>query len=236
MSELLSLAVTAVENEDFAETRPFLRVVDEITVVRPVPLRKRAVDLIVCTLGFLAFAIPMLIIAALVKCTSRGPVLFTQPRVGADGILFPVKKFRTMRDGTHAEVLSDHSLHALYRANDFKLPSGDPRITTVGRFLRKTSLDELPQLFNVLTGDMSIVGVRPLVPAEVAQRPMHDQLLYRSMQPGMTGLWQIEGRSTVRDADRLLLDRDYLEQWTLRRDLAIIARTPFAVLRVHHTQ
>ncbi len=123
MSELLSLAVTAVEQQGLGDERPQLWAIGELAPAPRVAASKRAVDLLVATLGLVAFAIPMLVIAVAVKCTSRGPVLFTQQRVGEGGALFAVKKFRTMRDGTHAEVLADDRLHAAYRDNDYKLPA-----------------------------------------------------------------------------------------------------------------
>jgi lipopolysaccharide/colanic/teichoic acid biosynthesis glycosyltransferase len=161
-------------------------------------------------------------------------VIFKQARVGRNGELFEVYKFRTMRNGTHREVLDDAAARKAYRDNDFKLRPDDPRITAIGRLLRKTSLDELPQLVNVLRGNMSIVGVRPLLEEEVALRPDYDQQLYRTMRPGMTGLWQVEGRSTVQKEDRLHLDRRYIEDWSVLGDIKILARTPYALLRIHH--
>ena len=195
---------------------------------------QRAFDVTLAALGCLLFAIPVVVLALGVKLTSRGPVLFVQRRDGHGGDPFDVYKFRTMRDGTHREVLDDEAARQAYHDNDFKLPPDDPRITAIGRLLRKTSLDELPQLVNVLRGEMSIVGVRPLLAEEVAMRPAYDQALYRTKRPGMTGLWQVEGRSTVQKIDRLHLDRRYLEEWSVWGDVKIAARTPFAVLRISH--
>jgi lipopolysaccharide/colanic/teichoic acid biosynthesis glycosyltransferase len=181
--------------------------------------------------GLLAVFSPVILAAAvLVKVTTPGPVIFRQKRVGQSGALFEVLKLRTMVDGTHERVLADPELRQQYEANDFKLPEDDPRITKVGRFLRKTSLDELPQLVNVLRNEMSLVGVRPLLPAELARRPSNDQRLYAQHLPGMTGLWQVEGRATVTDDERLSLDRRYLADWSVRQNLLILLRTPHAVL------
>jgi len=195
---------------------------------------QRVLDVVVATVAALLLIVPALIIALLVKTTSKGPVLFRQERVGVGGKLFNVWKFRTMADGTHAEVLADDELSQAYRDNDFKLSPNDPRITRIGRILRSTSLDEVPKLVNVLAGHMSIVGIRPLLAEELALRPVYDQDLYRRMRPGMTGLWQVEGRSTVQNADRLHLDRRYLEDWSVLDDVKIILRTPLALLRVAH--
>lgn len=195
---------------------------------------QRLFDLVTALVGVVVFLVPALLIAVVVKCTNSGPVLFTQRRVGRGGREFTVYKFRTMRQGTHQEILADERARQAYRDNDFKLPPDDPRITGIGRLLRKTSLDELPQLINVIQGKMSIVGVRPLLAEEVAIRPAYDQALYRCMRPGMTGLWQVEGRSTVRSTDRLQLDRTYLENWSVWGDIKIAIRTPFALLRIGH--
>ena len=195
---------------------------------------QRIFDVSTATVGLVLFVLPALFIAMSVKTTSSGPVLFKQQRVGRNGELFTVVKFRTMRDGTHREVLDNEAERQAYRNNDFKLRPDDPRITGIGRVLRKTSLDELPQLFNVLAGDMSIVGIRPLLNEELALRPAYDQQLYRSMRPGLTGLWQVEGRSTVQKGDRLHLDRRHVETWSVWGDVKLAARTPLALLRTGH--
>jgi len=195
---------------------------------------KRALDVVAAVVCLVLFSPLLLVIAIAIKLTSPGAVLFRQQRVGIGGELFEVKKFRTMFDGSHDMVLSDELLNARYRANDFKLPPDHPCITRVGSVLRRTSLDELPQFFNVLIGEMSLVGVRPLLAEEVALRPDDDQALYCTAPPGITGLWQVEGRSTVQKDDRLQLDRMYLEQRSLWRDIKILARTPAALLRTSH--
>jgi lipopolysaccharide/colanic/teichoic acid biosynthesis glycosyltransferase len=195
---------------------------------------KRAIDVAIGTVGLVLAAPLLLALSMLIALTSRGPVLYRQQRIGRDGRAFALVKFRTMRHGTHDEVLSDPALRAAYEANGWKLPPDDPRITRLGRWLRRTSLDELPQLWNVVVGHMSLVGIRPLLADELARRPESDQQLYRTMRPGMTGLWQVEGRSSLDDVDRLALDRAYVEHWSLRRDLVLLARTPAALLRLSH--
>jgi lipopolysaccharide/colanic/teichoic acid biosynthesis glycosyltransferase len=179
--------------------------------------------------------VPSLIIIFLVVVTSRGPILFTQKRVGKNGRTFNVLKFRTMQAGTHTAIITDDAELARYQDNGFKVQPDDPRITSVGRVLRKSSLDEIPQLVNVFWGDMSIVGIRPLLPEELALRSERDQMLYRMLRPGMTGLWQVEGRSHVEQVDRVGLDRTYIESWSLGSDLWIMLRTPFALLKVGNT-
>jgi exopolysaccharide production protein ExoY len=126
---------------------------------------------------------------------------------------------------------SDPELHAEYVRNGFKLPDGqDPRITPLGRILRRTSLDELPQLWNVLRGEMSLVGPRPIVPAEIRHYDEDGQMLLL-LQPGITGLWQVSGRSNLAYPERTDLELEYVERWTLGRDLRILAATVPAVLQ-----
>jgi lipopolysaccharide/colanic/teichoic acid biosynthesis glycosyltransferase len=197
---------------------------------------KRACDVVGSALLLIALLPVMAAVAASVALTSRGPVLFRHQRVGLGGKSFELLKFRTMRAGTHEEVLADEASRAEYIANDFKLRRDDPRITAVGRWLRKTSLDELPQLVNVLRGEMALVGIRPLVPSELALRPSDDRARYVSLRPGITGLWQVLGRSTIGSVNRLELDRAYVDNWSLANDVRILVRTPSAVVRTRHTQ
>lgn len=196
---------------------------------------RRFGDVVIAGVTLVVAAVPMLLIAAAIKVTSRGPVLFRQDRVGREATMFRVAKFRTMTDGTHADVMASEEDRRRYIENDFKLDANDQRITKLGRLLRKTSLDELPQLFNVIKGEMSIVGIRPLVPIELGLRPDYDQELYRSLRPGLTGLWQVEGRSTVAQEERLELDRRYVETWSPWNDAKILLRTPLALVKIGHT-
>jgi exopolysaccharide biosynthesis polyprenyl glycosylphosphotransferase len=200
---------------------------------------KRVSDIVIAVLA-LAFLLPLwLIVALLIKWNSPGPIFFKQERVGMDGRIFLVYKFRTMH------VDSDHTIHEEYQrvfiaglaeANlgdaerpAYKLPA-DPRITRVGRWLRRTSLDEVPQLFNVLLGDMSVVGPRPPIPYEVeAYELAHRKRL--DMKPGLTGLWQVSGRNRLPFEEMVRLDLFYIENWSLLLDLKIILRTVLVVLR-----
>jgi lipopolysaccharide/colanic/teichoic acid biosynthesis glycosyltransferase len=194
---------------------------------------KRGLDLVV-VVALVPVAIPlMLVIAALIKWKSPGPVLFRQERVGRQGELFGMLKFRTMYVDATERLCADPELHAAYVANDYKLPADqDPRIAPFGRFLRRTSLDELPQLFNVLRGDMSLVGPRPIVPGELV---CYGNLAgwYLSVRPGLTGRWQCNGRSTVRYPERAELDAEYVATWSLRQDARILLKTIPSVLRRH---
>lgn len=191
---------------------------------------KRTLDVTV-TLVLLLVTVPIwLIVAVAVRATSRGPVFFRQERVGRNGRSFTVLKFRSMCRDAEAHLL-DHALYANYVASGFKLHvTEDRRVTSVGRILRSTSLDELPQLLNVLRGDMSLVGPRPVVQAQLDS---YGELAhcYLSVHPGITGLWQVSGRSDVRFPERAHLDREYFHSRSLAVDLAILARTPAAVLR-----
>ena len=166
---------------------------------------------------------PLLIgIAIAVRLTSPGPVLYRQRRIGLRGKPFTMLKFRTMRAGTDRDV---EALRAAHRVDDvmFKLRD-DPRITRVGRWLRRFSLDELPQLFNVIKGDMSLVGPRPPLPEEVARyEDWHFDRL--EVPPGITGLWQISGRADLTFDECVQLDVFYIENWSLTYELFILGKT-----------
>jgi lipopolysaccharide/colanic/teichoic acid biosynthesis glycosyltransferase len=158
-------------------------------------------------------------------------VLFRQQRIGRDGRPFQMLKFRTMYVGAGERLHAEPELYATYVQNDFKVPAADdPRIIPGGRVLRTTSLDELPQLFNVLTGSMSLVGPRPVVRGELE---CYGQLAwaYLDAKPGITGRWQTDGRSGVRYPERARLDAEYLDSWTLRGDVVLLLRTVPRVLR-----
>ena len=208
---------------------------------RPLLIMKRAIDMIGGTL-LLALCAPFcLIIAIAIKCTSRGPVLFRQQRVGQYGEQFTFLKFRSMY------VNNDHSVHKEYVtkliASDkepgkgngsdgkvYKLTS-DKRITRIGGLLRRTSLDELPQFINVLRGDMSLVGPRPPIPYELAAYQTWHRRRLLEVKPGITGLWQVSARSTV-DFDQMVrLDLRYATTWSPWLDLKILLRTPLAVIK-----
>jgi lipopolysaccharide/colanic/teichoic acid biosynthesis glycosyltransferase len=190
---------------------------------------KRALDVAGSLLILIVLSPFLLLIAALIKIDSPGPVFFRQTRVGRGGELFEMRKFRTMIDGADAHKLS--LLH-MNEAGDglFKIPE-DPRVTRFGRFLRSTSLDELPQLFQVVTGRMSLVGPRPLVLDEDARIHGRDRCRLE-MRPGMTGAWQVAGASQIPIAEMAKLDSDYVADWTLMKDLRLLVGTvPHVLLR-----
>lgn len=192
---------------------------------------KRAIDVVLGTVLLAGSAPFWPLIALLIAVTSEGPVLFRQARVGHRGVPFDIIKFRTMRVGTHDEIMRSDVEFTTYAANGFKLRDDDPRITRVGRFLRRTSLDELPQLINVVRGEMSLVGIRPLIEVELAARSRRDRLAYQAFRPGITGLWQVRGRSSFIGEEREVLDRRYVDDWSIGLDLRLLALTPFAALR-----
>jgi Undecaprenyl-phosphate galactose phosphotransferase WbaP len=192
---------------------------------------KRAVDLCAVLAGTV-FALPLAIaIAVAIKLTSPGPVFYRQTRLGSGGRSFTAWKFRSMVD--HANAALDQCLNtdAALRHEwlQFQKLRDDPRITPVGRFLRHTSLDELPQLWNILRGQMSLVGPRPIVEEETS-RYGDAYALYKKVRPGLTGLWQVSGRNHLSYEERVTLDTYYIRNWSPWLDLYILARTVAAVL------
>lgn len=181
---------------------------------------KRAIDVGAAVVGLAVAGLPMLVVAVLIRCTMGRPVLFRQVRPGKDERLFCVYKFRTMNDA---------------RGPDGALLPDSQRLTRLGRFLRRTSLDELPQLLNVLKGDMSLVGPRPLLERYLPYYTPRERLRFR-VPPGITGLAQISGRNALAWNDRLELDVQYVQRWNLWLDLVILMRTIGKVLRSEGVQ
>lgn len=204
---------------------------------------KRAMDIAGSAVGLVLFAPFFLIIPPLIKLSSAGPVLFRQQRVGLYGKTFTFLKFRTMYADNDPRVHEEYvrSLIAGRAASCASAEGGskkplyklqnDGRITAVGRILRKSSLDELPQFLNVLRGEMSLVGPRPPIPYEVERYDIWHRTRIVEVKPGITGLWQVAGRSTTTFDEMVRLDIQYVREWSLWLDLAILARTPWAVLR-----
>jgi lipopolysaccharide/colanic/teichoic acid biosynthesis glycosyltransferase len=197
---------------------------------RPLTLQralKRALDIFVASMAIVVLAMPMALIALAVVLDSRGSPIIRQRRVKARGELFDMLKFRSMHDGAE-HLLDEYEEQNVHDGPIFKIPE-DPRRTRVGIWLRRTSLDELPNLFNVLMGDMSLVGPRPPLPREVVQ---YDSVQMRrlAVRPGMTGLWQISGRSLLPFDEMVRLDLTYIERWSLWRDVIILIRTLPAVV------
>lgn len=232
----ISVSVTAALT-DVAGPRVHMRPVSGLPLVQidypklvgRKKLLKRGMDVLGSAVLLLLLSPVLLTVAALVKLTSPGPVLFKHQRIGLDGQPFSMLKFRSMVVGADAQLkalleaqgTSDKPLHKI---------DNDPRITPIGRFIRKYSLDELPQLLNVLLGSMSLVGPRPQVESEVAlyEKSHHRRLLVR---PGITGLWQVSGRSDLSWEDSVRLDLYYVENWSLIGDVLLLFRTVKTVLK-----
>lgn len=192
---------------------------------------KRTVDVALSAAALVLLAPLGLALTLAIRWETPGPAIFRQKRLGLGGEPFRLWKFRSMRADAEEVLQADPFLYRRYVENDYKLPpEEDPRVTRVGRFLRETSLDELPQLFNVLLGDMSLVGPRPVVPDEIEHYGA-DARVFLAVKPGLTGHWQVNGRSDVAYPERAQLDIDYINNWSLGKDLAILAGTASAVLR-----
>jgi lipopolysaccharide/colanic/teichoic acid biosynthesis glycosyltransferase len=190
---------------------------------------KRAIDLVVSAVALVLLAPIMGLIAIAVRLGGGGPILFRQTRIGRGGQPFTILKFRTMVIDAEErrEDLLEQSLYPDGRL--FKVER-DPRVTRVGAFLRRTSLDELPQLWNVLRGDMSLVGPRPPIPSEVELYRAHHYARF-DVKPGVTGPWQVSGRNSIRDFDQVIrLETDYIRRWSIGLDISLLARTVPAVL------
>lgn len=218
--DLFQLSLSRLDVDDLGGI-PIIGI-KEVRISRVGRLFKRALDVMVAVLSLLIASPFMLLFALAIKLDSPGPVFFRQTRVGERGKLFTVYKFRSMREGAEEEL---GQLLAFNEASGplFKMKD-DPRRTRVGAFLRITSLDELPQFFNILRGDMSLVGPRPGLPSEVEQyQPWHRQRL--EVQPGLSGLWQVSGRSDLTFDEMCLLDIYYIENWSLALDFVIMLRT-----------
>jgi len=203
-------------------------------------LLKRTMDIVGSALALGCLSPVFLLIALAIKASSRGPVFFRQRRVGQHGVLFVFLKFRSMYVGNDASVHRDYVLK-LIAGNAEREPSNgngegvykltkDARITSVGLFLRRTSLDELPQFFNVLIGEMSLVGPRPPIAYEVDAYDLWHRRRLLEAKPGITGLWQVNGRSRVKFDDMVRLDLRYARTWSPWLDMKILVRTPRAVL------
>lgn len=198
--------------------------------------QKRAIDIGISLAGLILLLPLMLMIAAVVKLTMGGPVIFAQRRVGLNGEMFSCRKFRSMVVDGDA-VLSRHLARNARAAEEWRTTrklSSDPRVTWFGNLMRKSSLDELPQLYNILIGEMSCVGPRPVMADEIDRYGVH-AAAYFSTRPGLTGLWQVSGRSRLSYEERVALDADYVRTWSVWGDVKILAWTVPAVMAVGET-
>jgi exopolysaccharide biosynthesis polyprenyl glycosylphosphotransferase len=191
---------------------------------------KRVLDIAGSIVGLLITAVLSIIIIPLIILDSPGPVFFKQQRVGKNGRTFELYKFRTMSQDAEMRKEELAASNAINGGLMFKIKD-DPRVTRIGKFIRKTSIDELPQFLNVLKGDMSLVGTRPPTIDEVSQYKNH-HLRRISIKPGLTGAWQISGRSTILDFEEVVrLDTEYIDNWSIGLDLKIIIKTIFVVFK-----
>ena len=197
---------------------------------------KKIVDITGSLFALLLFFPIFLIIAAAVKLTSRGPVFFKQERMGLNGEIFTFLKFRSMYTNSDQNRHKDYIKKYIAKGKDganapgvYKL-NNDPRITAIGHFLRKTSLDELPQFINVLKGEMSLVGPRPPIPYECEMYDIWHRRRLLSVKPGITGLWQVTGRSSTTFDEMVRLDLKYINEWSLWLDIKLLLKTPWVIL------
>lgn len=193
---------------------------------RHVPLRKLAFDKLFSSLALLATLPLMIIIAIILFATNGGPIFFSHSRMGKDGKAFNCLKFRTMAADSQTQLQNILTFDPIAREEwrTHHKFTRDPRVTAFGRFLRRTSLDELPQFWNVLRGDMSIVGPRPISADETRAYGEHF-VTYITVRPGITGVWQTSGRSNTSFSQRVVMDVDYIKNWSLRRDINLTWQT-----------
>jgi len=197
---------------------------------------KRALDVAIAVTSLVLLAPLMLLVAAAIRMSMGAPVFYAHPRVGENGQAFACLKFRTMVNDA-AAVLDRHLASCPESADEWRQTRKllrDPRVTALGNMLRRSSIDELPQLINVLKGDMSCVGPRPVVEDELAPYGVYAND-YLSVRPGLTGIWQISGRNTLSYASRVKLDALYVRRWSMKLDLVILMRTIPALLRFEDT-
>ena len=214
---------------DLRERRPDVPAIEGLLAAHPWQLAlKRAIDLVGSVVGLLVLS-PLLLVAAIaVKASSPGPVFYVSERVGRDGRPFRMMKFRSMAHGAHDSRATHHHLNIHDSGPVFKIRD-DPRVTSVGRFMRRCSLDELPQLWNVLRGHMSLVGPRPPLPEEFALYGPREQRRLE-VKPGITCIWQVSGRSDLDFDTWVDMDLAYIDTWSLRLDARLLGRTVAAVL------
>lgn len=202
---------------------------------------KRAIDITSSLLFLFLFSPLLLAISVLIKITSPGPAIFTQDRVGFKNSQFKMYKFRSMYSGDNDKFLREKhpDLWEKYKKSDWKLPANeDPRITTIGKFIRATSIDETPQFINVLLGEMSLVGPRAYRDEELKEysqkypNAQENIAIIRTAKPGITGLWQVSGRNKLNFEQRAELDAHYIKNRSFRQELLILLKTPFVMLSI----
>lgn len=192
---------------------------------------KRFIDITVALFLLVLFFVPGLLIAAAIRATSKGPIFYREQRVGRFGKIFKIWKFRSMRTNSDHKLQVTNIDSGASVLDEWRMQKGghDPRVTRIGRFIRKWSLDEVPQLINVLRGEMSLIGPRPIVESE-AKFYGDLYVYYLAALPGLSGLWQVSGRSQIGYKERSELDAHYVTSWSVKTDVAIFFRTFSAVL------
>ena len=194
------------------------------------PVWKRLFDIVFSSFALVITAPVMIIIALTILITDGAPITFKQDRIGKNGELFSIIKFRSMCKNATEILQKNPEIYKKYIENNYKLPEGeDPRITKVGMFLRKVSFDELPQFWNVLKGDMSVVGPRPIVKTELEEYGTHKQS-FLVMKPGMTGIWQVGGRSDIGYPERVNIELSYIQKQGLLFDMEIVLQTIYSMI------
>ncbi|HFU4059848.1 TPA: sugar transferase [Streptococcus suis] len=197
---------------------------------------KRFFDILIGLFGTILIFLPSLIIIAIFYQfgKNKGPIFFRQDRLGKDGKTFKIIKFRSMVVDAEKVLLEDKELYEKYVANSYKLlPEEDPRLTTIGGFIRRTSIDEFPQFVNVLLGDMSFIGPRPILDNELQEYTPDQQVKFLSVKPGVTGWWQVSGRSEVFYPERCELELYYVDNYSLAMDFKIVMMTFSKVITGH---
>ncbi|HFU4000749.1 TPA: sugar transferase [Streptococcus suis] len=200
---------------------------------------KRFFDILIGLFGTVFIFFPSLLIISIFYQfgKNKGPVFFRQERVGKDGSIFKIIKFRSMVVDAEKVLLEDKELYDKYIANSYKLlPKEDPRLTSIGAFIRRTSIDEFPQFINVLLGDMSFIGPRPILNSELQEYTIAQQEKFLSVKPGITGLWQVSGRSEVFYPERCELELYYVDHYSLEMDCKILLMTIVKVITGHGAQ
>lgn len=237
---IVTLHIFPEEKADAIDLTLYPELEKKKTPSRVYPAFKRVIDVIGALFAILLFSPFFILIPLLIKLSSKGPVLFRQKRIGRLGRPFTFLKFRSMHVGNDEKVHMEYVRKLILEEKAYKgSPQGspgvykimnDPRITRIGRVLRKTSLDELPQFINVLKGDMSLVGPRPPIPYELESYDSWHRRRYLEPKPGITGLWQVEGRSRTTFNEMVRMDIRYLQEKSLWLDLKLIVKTPWALI------
>lgn len=217
-----------IVSEDLIVIPKITRITQKVGKINYLPI-KRIFDVIIASIGLIVLLPIFLLLTIVIKIDSKGTVFFAHTRIGKNGKKFKMYKFRTMYENAQ-EMINDFTPEQMKEwKENFKLKD-DPRITKIGKFLRKTSLDELPQIINIIKGDLSIVGPRPVIDAEI-EKYGEDKEKFLSVTPGLTGYWQVNGRSAITYEDRMKMELYYINHMSAKLDLQIFFKTFIKVLK-----